>query len=540
MTISDCKPSIQRFYGALLFVDISGFTILSQKLSVEDLKNHINDYFTKMLDIVDRHGGDVVKFAGDALFIAFPVNHPTNSNEIVLHQRQTSVNRLEDNEFSRACKAAVEKAVACGIEIAVKCSNHKISLIPTNTQNSATDNNPNTPAKQSGSMFRRLLPTMFNVGGGNNTSNLREPLSPSRAGVNFDEEEDFAYLNVHAGVSTGLMAGIDIGTSERFEYFLVGEPLTKVAVAEGQAKLGDIVICPETHAILHATYYPAGANLANTSSKYGLGDLRGSMDFSATPKKTRKVSSTSLRLKINTALMDVLIKDNSMHSVNLDGEPSCDCSRLERGYYCLNTKQFTSKSFKRSKVKSKLMEAVVGDEDSVSVENRLVDQIEGDIDSVYALYKQQFSDKVGLVKESYAEKALVRMAHKTMRASVSSPGGSLEAVENSAELQEMVVDEEQLKRSFQKWILACLSDDLARHVHHVARNDYIFKGKKCQCLFSSFVNTVYTLFSAQTPLASACSAATWSTSSPSSAECLSWRRVLRRCWAAAVPPIATA
>lgn len=49
--------SIQRFHGALLFVDISGFTVLSQKLDIETLKNHINDYFTKMLSIVEKWGG---------------------------------------------------------------------------------------------------------------------------------------------------------------------------------------------------------------------------------------------------------------------------------------------------------------------------------------------------------------------------------------------------------------------------------------------------------------------------------------------------
>ena len=38
------EPSMERFYGALLFVDISGFTALAQKLDVESLKNHINDY----------------------------------------------------------------------------------------------------------------------------------------------------------------------------------------------------------------------------------------------------------------------------------------------------------------------------------------------------------------------------------------------------------------------------------------------------------------------------------------------------------------
>lgn len=64
-----CPPSIERFHGALLFVDISGFTVLSQRLPVDALRLHINAYFKKILDIIFKYGGDVVKFAGDALFI---------------------------------------------------------------------------------------------------------------------------------------------------------------------------------------------------------------------------------------------------------------------------------------------------------------------------------------------------------------------------------------------------------------------------------------------------------------------------------------
>jgi class 3 adenylate cyclase len=63
------QPSIERFHCALLFVDISGFTVLSQRLHVDALRIHINAYFKKILDIVDKFEGDVVKFAGDALFI---------------------------------------------------------------------------------------------------------------------------------------------------------------------------------------------------------------------------------------------------------------------------------------------------------------------------------------------------------------------------------------------------------------------------------------------------------------------------------------
>jgi class 3 adenylate cyclase len=70
-----CAPSVCRYYAALLFIDISGFTVLSQRLPVDELRLHINGYFKRIIDITDSFGGDVVKFAGDALFVVWPVEH---------------------------------------------------------------------------------------------------------------------------------------------------------------------------------------------------------------------------------------------------------------------------------------------------------------------------------------------------------------------------------------------------------------------------------------------------------------------------------
>jgi class 3 adenylate cyclase len=68
-----CLPSIQRLFGALLFVDISGFTELAQKLTVDKLRIQINTYFTQILNLLAKYGGDVIKFAGDALYVIWPV-----------------------------------------------------------------------------------------------------------------------------------------------------------------------------------------------------------------------------------------------------------------------------------------------------------------------------------------------------------------------------------------------------------------------------------------------------------------------------------
>ena len=58
---------------AVLFADISGFTALTERLAeegpegVETLTAVLNDYFGRMVDAIEASGGDVVKFAGDAL-----------------------------------------------------------------------------------------------------------------------------------------------------------------------------------------------------------------------------------------------------------------------------------------------------------------------------------------------------------------------------------------------------------------------------------------------------------------------------------------
>jgi class 3 adenylate cyclase len=73
------QPSMDLFDGALLFTDISGFTALSEKLSKEygseegsvELNRAINAFFQKMIGVITKHDGDVIKFAGDAMFVVW-------------------------------------------------------------------------------------------------------------------------------------------------------------------------------------------------------------------------------------------------------------------------------------------------------------------------------------------------------------------------------------------------------------------------------------------------------------------------------------
>jgi class 3 adenylate cyclase len=76
------------FPAAVLFADISGFTKLSERLGkrgpagVEELTQILNDYFGDLIDAVISSGGDIVKFAGDALLAVWPQDNRNHTSNI--------------------------------------------------------------------------------------------------------------------------------------------------------------------------------------------------------------------------------------------------------------------------------------------------------------------------------------------------------------------------------------------------------------------------------------------------------------------------
>ena len=63
----------EEFPAAVFFADVAGFTELTERIGregpdgVERLTDLLNDYFGRIIEIVDAHGGDAIKFAGDAI-----------------------------------------------------------------------------------------------------------------------------------------------------------------------------------------------------------------------------------------------------------------------------------------------------------------------------------------------------------------------------------------------------------------------------------------------------------------------------------------
>jgi class 3 adenylate cyclase/tetratricopeptide (TPR) repeat protein len=88
------EPSVEHFDAAVLFADISGFTPLTERLAaygaagVEELSRRLNVYFGRLTDLVIAHGGDVVKFAGDALLAIWPAADRDDLEEAAVRAAQ--------------------------------------------------------------------------------------------------------------------------------------------------------------------------------------------------------------------------------------------------------------------------------------------------------------------------------------------------------------------------------------------------------------------------------------------------------------------
>lgn len=83
--LSGSRPRPQLLTATVMFVDIRGFTSISERLGPETLFDWLNEYMEAMAEIVAAHRGMINKYIGDAIMVVFGTPIPrTTEEEIAL------------------------------------------------------------------------------------------------------------------------------------------------------------------------------------------------------------------------------------------------------------------------------------------------------------------------------------------------------------------------------------------------------------------------------------------------------------------------
>ena len=72
----------RRQLATLLFCDVSGSTSMGERLDAESVREIMSEYFHEMRSAIERHGGTVEKFIGDAVVAIFGVPTPHEDDPI--------------------------------------------------------------------------------------------------------------------------------------------------------------------------------------------------------------------------------------------------------------------------------------------------------------------------------------------------------------------------------------------------------------------------------------------------------------------------
>jgi len=106
-------PRARAIDGSLVSIDISGFTALAERLSAkgkagaEELVQRISACFERLIDVAERHGGDVLKFRGDALLLFFRGERHAQRAAGAASDMQWTIEAIESEDVKLRMSAGV-------------------------------------------------------------------------------------------------------------------------------------------------------------------------------------------------------------------------------------------------------------------------------------------------------------------------------------------------------------------------------------------------------------------------------------------------
>ena len=95
--------------ATVLFCDLVGFTSLTERLGPTGIVDVINDWFSRMTDIIERRGGTVIQFQGDAILATFnvPVADPEHARQAVRAALEMRAETSERNAGGRQLRCRI-------------------------------------------------------------------------------------------------------------------------------------------------------------------------------------------------------------------------------------------------------------------------------------------------------------------------------------------------------------------------------------------------------------------------------------------------
>jgi len=219
----------EKFQAAVLFADISGFSNLAEGLvkemkhvayAAENLSRYVGASIEKMVAAIANKGGDVIKFAGDAILAVFPAEKFNGSLEqatLCCSQVALELVEFDFKILTHPRKSGQGKSKGRGQFGSLKVSNRSIASNSTPGQDTETcsdvDDTSGTTSQS---------PSHFNV-----------------------------KLSVHCGVGCGTIISYHVGgLNDRWEYVVTGPPVEQIGKAETEAGPGETVVSAETRELL--------------------------------------------------------------------------------------------------------------------------------------------------------------------------------------------------------------------------------------------------------------------------------------------------
>ena len=110
----------ETIHSVIWFCDLRGCTELSGLLDDDALLALLNDYFGAMTDAVQSHGGEVLKFIGDAILAIFALTRTADRAETAGRAlRAAQAAQIELVAVNQGREAAAQAPIHCGIALHV-------------------------------------------------------------------------------------------------------------------------------------------------------------------------------------------------------------------------------------------------------------------------------------------------------------------------------------------------------------------------------------------------------------------------------------